>query len=231
MVVSSPRPSPACPGAAAGVSPWQGSPLGTVRAGRCRGGGAPVPARGGGGMARGAGRSGEGVRGGTDGPSVRPVWPEGAAGRGMLRGEPQYGRRFKFQECVIVGARGAGAAPAAAPAAAPLPPWSFPAAVRRGARVRRGGPGPADRYPRRGGRRARPAPAPRSCPAAGAQRSARSEKSTGAQAERGGSASAALPTPVAGAITGGCPRGEGVCRRLGRAPPRSLETRSVREIK
>lgn len=73
-------------------------------------------------------RAGEaaGRRGTADGPSVRPVWPEKAAGQAMLPAEPQYRRRFKFWERGILGAaprgRVGGAGAGAALPSTPLSP-------------------------------------------------------------------------------------------------------------
>lgn len=127
-----PRLPSARPGAAPAVA---GARLGTARAGRLRRG---APGAGAGRLRAGTDRAAQGGearrwRGGKDGPSVRPVWPEGAAGRGMLRAGPPRRRRLGFWERVMLGAdpRGGagGAGAAAAQPPAPLPPLRSPAAV------------------------------------------------------------------------------------------------------
>lgn len=118
----------------------------------------------------------------------------------MLLAEPQYRRRFKFWERVILGAAprgqvGGAAAGAALPPTPLSPSPSRPAAprrlrVRRKGRAappashspRRGGPAPscggtAARHPRRGERRVRPARYPRQLRASAPPRARRARRS------------------------------------------------------
>lgn len=185
-------PAPVRPGTAlAPARCRRGGGLASVQPGQdgCAAG-CPVPERGGRGLA----------------PSVWPVWPEGAAGQGMLRAEPQCRGDLNFGSACFWGCparRGRGAGAGGAPPPAALPPFlSRPpcragegAGTSEGPRCsprllpvpRRDGPAPrgggaAARQPRRGGRQVRSARLPRR----GCAGPSAAGESAGAHPERGG---------------------------------------------